>query len=184
MAKLTFFQVKGAYGMWYVIQITTGKEEELIRVIDKMTEGVCYQDCFYIKRERVWRRGGDCIVHIEPMFPGYIFVSTDMPETLFEKLKQIPRFTRLLKSPENDFLSVAVEEQVFLENMVNGDKEYVVRLSEVEIDEEKNIVAVRGALEQYVQRIIKKKIRLRYVVVRVQLLGEERNVLIGIKVKR
>lgn len=169
--------------MWYVIQIMTGKEEEVKGIIEKSVGHECFQCCFFLKRERVWRRGGACIVHVEPLFPGYIFVETDKPEELYVRLRQIPQFTKLLKSEENIFLAVEAEEREFLMSLVNGDREYVVRLSEVEIDEEKNIVAVRGPLERYRDRIVRKKLRLRYVMIRVMLLGEERDVLVGIKVR-
>lgn len=47
------------------------------------TEQTVFEDCFYIRRERVWRRDGQCIVHLETMFPGYLFISTDQPEEVY-----------------------------------------------------------------------------------------------------
>lgn len=169
--------------MWYVIQVATGKEEEIKGIIDKNVEHNCCQCCFCLKRERVWRRGGACIVHVEQLFPGYVFIETDTPGKIYTSLKDVLQFTKLLKSEDNIFLSVEQEEQEFLMKLVNGDRDFVVRLSEVVVDQEKNIVAVEGPLAQYADRIVKKKLRLRYVVVRVMLLGEEREVLIGIKVR-
>ena len=61
--------------MWNVIQVVTGKEEETKNVIEKEQGREFFKDCFYIRRERVWRRDGQCIVHLETMFPGYLFLA-------------------------------------------------------------------------------------------------------------
>ena len=146
-----------------------------------------YEKCFYIKRERVWRREGKCIVHIEPLFPGYLFISTKTPNEVFLELKKVPQLTKLLGNEgdfgEEMFLPVAEEERELMENLIHGDSENLVRLSEVNLDESGWIIAVKGPLEKYVDRIVKRKIRLRYVVVRIMLLGVERDVLIGIRLK-
>lgn len=184
MAKLTLFGVRV---MWYVIQVTTGKEEEAKAAIERVVDDGCYERCFYLRRERVWRRGGECIEHIESLFPGYLFIDTETPEEVFEELRQIPKLTKLLRSDGaesgNVFLPVEADERELLENLIAGDEEDVVRLSEVELDEENHIVSVKGPLEKYVDRIVTKKTRLRYVVIQIRLLGKMREILIGIKLK-
>lgn len=168
--------------MWYVIQVTTGKEEEMRLLIERETEQELHERCFYIKRERIWRRDGQCIVHVETMFPGYLFVITDRPKELYWRLKEIPQFTKLLRTEDEVFLSVAEDEMVFLKNLLNGDKEDVVRLSKVRLNEKKEIVSAEGPLEHYVGNIVKKKTRLRYVMIDVVLFGKKRTVLIEIDV--
>lgn len=168
--------------MWYVIQVTTGKEEEMRLLIEREAGHVLYERCFYIKRERIWRRDGQCIVHVETMFPGYLFVITDKPKELYWRLKDIPQFTKMLRTEDEGFLSVADDERKFLENLLNGDKEDIVRLSKVKLDEKKEIVSAEGPLEHYVGNIVKKKTRLRYVMIDVVLFGKKRTVLIGIDV--
>lgn len=168
--------------MWYVIQVTTGKEEEMRLLIEREAGHELYERCFYIKRERIWRRDGQCIVHVETMFPGYLFVITDQPKELYWRLKDIPQFTKLLRTEDEIFLSVADDERKFLENLLNGDKEDIVRLSKVKLDEKKEIVSAEGPLEHYIESIVKKKIRLRYVMIDVVLFGKKRTVLIGIDV--
>ncbi len=167
--------------MWYVIQVTTGKEEEIRLLIEREARGL-YEKCFYIKRERIWRRDGECIVHVETMFPGYLFVITDQPKELYWRLKEIPQFTKLLRTEDEMFLSVADDEREFLENLLGGNEEDTVRLSKVKLDEEKEIISAEGPLEHYVGNIVKKKIRLRYVMIDVVLFGKKRTVLVGIDV--
>lgn len=168
--------------MWYAIQVTTGKEEEMKGIIQKASRSRLYERCFYIKRERIWRRDGQCIIHVETMFPGYLFVITDKPKELYWRLKKIPQFTKLLRTEDEMFLSVADDERAFLENLLNGDKEDVVRLSKVKLDEKKEIVSAEGPLKHYVGNIVKKKTRLRYVMIDVVLFGKKRTVLVGIDV--
>lgn len=168
--------------MWHVIQVTTGKEEEMRLLIEKEADPDLYDRCFYIKRERIWRRDGQCIVHVETMFPGYLFVITDRPKDLYWKLKEIPQFTKMLRTEDEVFLSVAKDEQEFLENLLNGDKEDIVRLSKVKLNEKKEIISAEGPLKYYMGNIVKKKTRLRYVMIDVVLFGKKRTVLIGIDV--
>ena len=167
--------------MWYVIQVTTGKEEAVRAVIEESAARSLYQECFLIKRERIWRRDGECILHIETMFPGYLFFITEDPVRVYQELKKIPQFTRVLKLEEEQFLAVAEDEQEFLENLINGDPDYIVRLSKVTVNEEKEIVSAEGPLKYYVEHIVKKKLRLRYVLVETVLFGRKREVLIGVK---
>lgn len=168
--------------MWYVIQVTTGKEEEMRQLIERKIRPEFYERCFYVKRERIWRREGQCIIHLETMFPGYLFVITDKPKELYWRLKEIPRFTKMLRTEEEVFLSVVDDEKEFMENLLNGDEEDIVRLSKVKLNEKKEIIAAEGSLEHYIGNIVKKKIRLRYVMIDVMLFGKKRTVLIGIDV--
>lgn len=172
----------GRDDMWYVIQVTTGKEEEMRLLIEREAGHGLYGRCFYIKRERVWVRDGRHIVHVETMFPGYLFVITDRPKELYWRLKEIPQFTKMLRTEDEIFLSVADDEREFLENLLDGDQEDIVRLSKVKLDGKKEIVSAEGPLEHYVGNIVKKKIRLRYVMIDVALFGKKRTVLVGIDV--
>lgn len=166
--------------MWNVIQVVTGKEEETKNVIEKELGRQFFKDCFYIRRERVWRRDGQCIVHLETMFPGYLFICTDQPEALYAELKKIPQITKLLRTDGDVFLAVSKEEEAFLRNLLDGDPENVVRLSQVTVNAEKEIVASTGPLRHYLDRIVKKKLRLRYVMIEMELFDKNTRILIGI----
>ena len=82
--------------MWYVIQVMTGKEEEMKTIIESKLHRDLYEDCFYIRRERIWCLEGQKICHVETMFPGYLFVTTKDPEALYWELKHIPGLTKFL----------------------------------------------------------------------------------------
>lgn len=75
--------------MWYVIQTIIGKEIEIAHMIDKVIgkksckECLSYKECFVIQQERVWRIERRCQVHIEPLFPSYVFVETRLRRMIF-----------------------------------------------------------------------------------------------------
>lgn len=169
--------------MWYVIQVTTGKEEAMKKLVEREMDPGSDERCFYIKRERIWRRDGQCIPHVETMFPGYLFVITGQPKELYWRLKSIPQFTKLLRTENEVFLAVEPDEQEFLENLLNGDPEDIVRLSKVRLDKNGEIKSAEGPLKHYIKKIVKKKLRLRYVMIDVVLFGKERTVLVGIEVE-
>lgn len=168
--------------MWYVIQVTTGKEEAMKMLVEREMDPGSDERCFYIKRERIWRRDGQCILHVETMFPGYLFVITGQPKELYWRLKSIPQFTKLLRTENEVFLAVEPDEQEFLENLLNGDPEDIVRLSKVRLDKNGEIKSAEGPLKHYIKKIVKKKLRLRYVMIDVVLFGKERTVLVGAEV--
>lgn len=82
--------------VWYAIQTMTGREQELIDIVNTRTDHSTYERCFCVRREAVWRREGRYITHIEAMFPGYVFVETNQPEAFYLQLRKIPKFSRLL----------------------------------------------------------------------------------------
>ena len=115
------------------------------------------------------------------MFPGYVFVDTDCPKELYYELKSVPKLTKLLKNEEEIFLGVEEEEQKFLENIQS--EGHLVRRSLVKLDEEKQIIEADGAVGKYFDQIIKQRIRKRYVLIRQQFLGREREILLGIRLE-
>ena len=82
--------------MWYVIQTLTGREEEAVRMVRKILPRGTYTDCFVAYYERVWRKQQQSMVHVERLFPGYVFILAEEPEELFQRLKQVPAMTKLM----------------------------------------------------------------------------------------
>ena len=174
--------------MWYVIQTMTGKEEELTEVLDKMLPQTICEKSFLIKRETCWRLKGEHKIQKEILFPGYVFVKTQTPETLYYQLKEVPKLSKLLSDGEEEFLPVREDEQEFLESLITIEQaeekeEYIVKRSEIETDEEGNIVWAGAPLSQYLGNVVRKRIRKRYVVIEKELFGKKRTVLLSIRLK-
>lgn len=168
--------------MWYVIQTITGKEEELVRMIGKLVMKEEYKNCFVIWRECVWRIEGRYRVHLEPLFPSYVFVETSTPETFFFSLKRVPRLSKLLGS-DGTFWAVQKEEEKLLRRMTGDSGGYLVKRSLVRVNMEGEIISAEGVLKEYVGSIVKKKLRKRYVVIEIPFLGEKRAIRLGIRVE-
>lgn len=207
--------------MWYVIQTTTGKEDELVDAIENILAGSrqsnIYKRCFTIYRECIWRIEGEFRLRIEPLFPSYVFAETDNPDAFFIALKQVPRLSKLL-GVEDIFWSVGEEEERFLRDLVemadtvagendetgagskndikewkwkrrdgspNGGKteRYLVRRSLVQVDSEGQIVSAEGVLKNYMNRIVKQRLRKRSVIIEIPFMGEMRRVQLGIRLE-
>ena len=80
--------------MWYVLQTLTGKEDELVRMIKKMVSPDLYTDCYIAYYERVWRKQQESIVHVERLFPGYVFIISENPDEIFLQLKKVPAMSK------------------------------------------------------------------------------------------
>lgn len=179
MAKHTQSEVQA---MWYVIQTVTGKEKEAAGAIDRVLEKKSYQECFVIQQECVWRMEGRCLVHIEPMFPSYVFVETDTPDAFFFELKRVPKLTKLLGS-DGMFWMVQKEEEELLRKMAGYDPEYIIRRSLVEVDSNGEIISAEGALKEYTGRIVKKRLRKRVVVIEIPFLERLKQVQLAVRLK-
>ena len=145
--------------MWYVIQTTTGREEELTDVLKSMLPQTICEKSFFIRRE-----------------------------TLFYQLKKVPKLSKLLSDGEEEFLPVREDEQEFLESLItveekDGKEVYLVKRSEIQVDEEGNIVWAGTPLSRYIGNVVRKRIRKRYVVIEKELFGKKRTVLLSVRLK-
>lgn len=84
--------------MWYVIQVRTGTEREIIqqcrRVISKEVLEKSFLPCF----EEMKRYKGAWHKEEKLLFPGYVFLISEDPERLYQSLKTVIGLTKLLKT--------------------------------------------------------------------------------------
>ena len=88
--------------MWYVVQVKSGEEEEMKMLLDRIRKEGAYGECFVPLFEDVKRSGGKCRIGFRKLFPGYVFVESDDPHKVFETLREIKDFTKLLGAVEAD----------------------------------------------------------------------------------
>ena len=89
--------------MWYVLQTMTGREEELVHYIEEIVPKELYTDCFVAYYERVWRKQKESVVHVERLFPGYVFIVSDTPKELYLCLKKVPAMSKMIADGNFDF---------------------------------------------------------------------------------
>lgn len=167
---------------WYVIYTTSGQEDKLVSAIKRLipVSGGVYRDCFALKYENVWRKAGKSKVSVEIMFAGYVFVVTDQPELLFERLKSIPKLSKILaEHTENDtwFLALAEDEKEFLYSLIkdNAKNDYIVYRSFVK-REGTRITKALGPLAPYMQDIVLADYQKRKVIVEKVLFGNKKRI--------
>lgn len=164
--------------MWYVLQTMTGKEEELVCMIRKILRPDWYNDCFVAYYERIWRKQQQSLVHIERLFPGYVFIISKTPEQLFLQLKQVPAMSKLMADGEFTFLALEQEEENFFREMLETN--HVVRLSYVKTNGKGRALQIAGPLKLYEEQVVRFQFKKRYAIIRLTLLGEEKTVSLGI----
>lgn len=164
--------------MWYVLQTMTGKEEELVQMIQKIVPQNLYTDCFVAYYERVWRKQQKSYVHVERLFPGYVFILSDRPEEIFVKLKNVPAMSRLIADENFHFLSLEKEEEIFFQKMLGN--RHIVQLSYVETNGNGRVYQIFGPLKNYMTQVVRYQFKKRYAIIRLKMLGEEKTVALGI----
>ncbi len=179
-------------GMWYVIQTITGKEQELVDTMEHIFGGERkekrYGRCFVLYRECIWRIEGQFRVHIEPLFPSYVFVETDHPNDFYIALKQVPKLSKLVGA-DGSFWGFNIEEEPFLDSMFRAaelekgknEERYLVRRSLVRTDAHGQIVEAEGVLKNYLGQVVKQRLRKRSVIIEIPFLGTKRRIQLGIR---
>lgn len=166
---------------WYVIQTRVKEEEKLVSLIEKLIppEKGLYRRCFVPKNENVWRLRGMNLTEIEVLFSGYVFVITDTPEKLFVELKSIPRLSKILGEISDDegreFIPLSAQEQEFMENILDP-SDYVVHRSIIHKNEKGRIDMAKGALEHYVDKIVKVDNTHRRILIDLEMFGRLRRI--------
>ena len=129
--------------MWYVIQVATGKEEQILAMIKKYGVQRYLRECFSPRYERRRKHLGQWRQEEAILFPGYIFVISDEVEELYQSLKHIPELTKILGVGEK--WTPMTREDIEVVEMLSG-RERVVRFSEGYIVGSK-VVVKKGPLQ-------------------------------------
>ena len=167
--------------LWYVLQTKTGGEEKLVEMVRRMVPRKLYGECFVIYHEQLWRRQQQTFVHIKRAFPGYVFITSEEAEALFFCLKKLPAMAKMMADEEYFFLSLDPEEAAFLQKMMN--EQHVIGLSYLETDGKGRILRAAGPIKSCISQIVRLKFGKRYALVRLRLLGREKEIFFGIVLK-
>lgn len=161
--------------MWYVIQVYTGREQEIARQCrGRVTvEG---EDAFVPLAERWTKIRGEKALITTRLFPGYVFIETEEIEDFYKRLNRIYAKTKILRTGD-EMIPLRPEEEEYLRRL-GGDR-HVVKYSEGYMEGEK-LVVTSGPLKDFegnVKKILRHK---RLVVMEVPLLGHTVEVTLGV----
>lgn len=166
---------------WYLLKTWAGREEELVNVIQRMVPDTLCKECFVINQERIWIRQKRNILHMEPLFPGCVFLTSQQPEPILSRIERIPAITRWIADGNLSILRMMEEDGKFLEEL--SGKEHRVKLSYVLKDEQGNICKLSEPLKHYQGQIEKIQFKKRYAMIRHRFWGEEKTFILGIMLK-
>lgn len=172
---------------WYLLKTWSGKEEDLVKEILRTVPSHLYEECFVIYQERIWRKQQRSIIHVEPMWPGCVFLTCKESHTpqkadgLFCSLEKIISAAGLILDGGYSFFPMMKEDGDFL-SRISG-KEHLVRLSYVLKNEEGQIRRISGPLKGCCGQIERYQFKKRYAMVRHRLWGEEQAIVLGIMLK-
>lgn len=137
---------------WYVIQVRSGKEDEIKNTCERSIPKDILQECFIPRSVRLRKKQGTWREIEEILFKGYVFMITDHIEELFNKLKLVPDLTKVLGNDGEFICPILKEEARFL--MKFGKENHLVEMSQGYIVGDKvNIIS--GPLVGYEGKIKK-----------------------------
>ncbi len=137
--------------MWYVVQVRTGMEEEIITQCRKVIPSSILERCFLPYYEMMKKYQGEWHKEKKVLFPGYVFMITDDINSLYMELKRVIGLTKLIGTGE-EIIPLGQEDICFL--MKFGNEEQIVEMSQGVILDG-NVVITDGPLKGH-EGIIKK----------------------------
>ena len=138
--------------MWYVIQVQTGREEQIMEEARSYQVQEYFDEIFAPHYERKKKYLGQWHMETALLFPGYLFVISSHPEELYKALKRIPQLTRLLGTGEK--WTPMTDEDIEIVELLSGE-EHLMKFSEGYIQGDR-VIVMRGpqkGLEGSISRI-------------------------------
>lgn len=129
--------------MWYVIQVTSGKEEQLAARILQVVPVSVLQECFYPRFATEMKVRGAFIPVEKPLFPGYLIAIAKDPRALDRALIDMQDFARVLKQGE-DYVPLDRPEMELIDSFTGPGKRVVPMGTGVK--EGDDVVVTRGPL--------------------------------------
>ena len=171
---------------WYVMQVATGREHQTIRLMESVLEEGILKKCFVPMRKRTRKRQGKITNITERLFPGYVFLITEKPLTLYRVLKEIPTLTKLLGNCEELYTPLSEKDIRLLQQLKDWERTPereapAVELSRIAVEEGKQITIMSGPLKNLEGLIKKVDLHKRIAVVEVEFMGQKSQIHLGIE---
>ncbi|MDR2571974.1 MAG: hypothetical protein LBD23_16980 [Oscillospiraceae bacterium] len=168
---------------WYVIFARTGSEERLAEKLKEQLNGDRHKP-FVLTGGQIRRRQGIKTEYHKPCFPGYIFVESSDPPTVFIKsinplIRKIEGLYRLLNSNDDRNVAIREEERLSL-NAIFGD-EHCIDVPTV-LKEGDTVKVISGILSGHESKIV--KVNRNGVVIHFEMFGKPVEVSLGVDLVR
>jgi transcriptional antiterminator NusG len=174
--------------VYYVIQVTPGKETETEKYIMERVSKELYTSCFHPMRHVRKKFHGEWRDRHEKLLPGYVFISSENVEELYLDLKRIPVMTKLLGWEKEFIAALTDQETMWLEKIVSADRAGKmsgdVPLSRIEVKENEEVKILSGPLKDMDGMIKRINLHKRKAEVEVEFLGRKTILHLGIEMIR
>lgn len=172
--------------MYYVIQVSPGREDETEKHIVERVSAQLYSSCFHPVRHMRKKFYGKWKDMHEKLLPGYVFINSDAIQALYLELKRIPMLTKLLGWDIQFVAPLPEHETAWLEKLVSvgSDGSAEVPLSQIEVDENDEIRILSGPLKDVEGLIKKVNLHKRIAMVEVEFMGRKTIIHLGIEMIR
>jgi transcriptional antiterminator NusG len=115
------------YDNWYAVQVRSGREEEIVKSCEILIKKDILKDCFIPKCKKMKKFKGTWKNVEEVLFKGYVFMITDYIDDLYNELKKITDFTKVLGNDGQEIYPIRTDEAIFLTRF--GGEKHVVDMS-------------------------------------------------------
>ena len=168
--------------MHYVLQVTTGTEDKVEEQVRVVVGDTLYDSCFHpMRRVKKKFRGEWKEVH-EKLLPGYVFITSNCIKDLYQELRCVPAFTKLLGKDEEQFIPLPDHEVEWLERIMDSpDQGMEVQLSQVSVSEDDEITILSGPLKNMEGCIKKIDLHRRIAKVEVDFMNRKTVIYLGIE---
>ncbi len=164
--------------MWYVLQVTEGREDTMCEKCKKAFLGREASQVFVPKYVWLKKVKGARRKEVKPLFTGYLFVESKTPDDLEKRLQLFQSIRPVCIG--GGFYPIKEEEEGFLRQF--WDEEKIVRFSTGYIvDGELRVID--GALKNFSKKIRRINRHNRLAEMELSLFGQERRILVGLEVK-
>lgn len=162
--------------MWYVIQVMTGKEDDIAGKLKE--QGI---RALVPKENRLIRSGGSWSQREYILFAGYVFLNMNYNADNYYKVKGIPGVIQFLGDSRNPSrLSYLEAEWIML---LTGENNQPIEPTVVRALGDGNYETVKGVLEKFENRIIKYDKRSRKATFEITICNEKKEVQLSIRLE-
>lgn len=172
--------------MYFAIQVSTGKEDSLIKLINERIDHSFFAEVFAPKRLVGRKINGEWTDKLINVFPGYIFVDTTEPKEFSGALYRMPQFAKLLGREESSgsFVPLQENECIMIDSLCGKDVSRLLNKSIVSLRVGKTIEIISGPLVGFKGNISKIDLHKRIAIVNLKILNRITQVYMPIEILR
>lgn len=163
--------------MWCVLYTGDGNEKKTEEFVTGLLPGDFFTRCFSLTRRRLYKRAGHWRTIQEKLLPGYVFIETEYPEAVYQRLEETPQ--NLLFSNQHHVSVLDNSEAAFIEQVT--DQRGTVGISDIRIGEDREIQYLSGPLTRVSSRIKKVNLHKRVAEVGLNVSGKQQTLWLGVR---